>query len=48
MFFPLSLVFYAVAIRPSSTFLFAVESALLGGLVACVAFRLVRLAWQRE
>lgn len=48
VFFPLMLAFYLAAFRSGPTFLFVVESIVLGGWFVWVAVRLCRLAWQRE
>ena len=48
VFFPLMLVSYWVAFRSGPTFLFVVESIVLGGWFVWVAVRLGRLAWRRE
>ena len=47
-FFPLSMGFYLVASWTTSTFLFVVQSALLGIWVLWTAFCFLGLAWRHE
>jgi hypothetical protein len=48
VFFPLMLVSYWAAFRSGPTFLFVVESIVVGGWFVWVAFRLGRHVWRRE